>query len=70
MGRWLSPEDEDWCNPPGRGLSNRPTTATGDPLHDAKLWIKIPGESDGLCLRGTSGPENLERGTVDPATDG
>ncbi len=38
-----------WCNPPGRGLGLRPTTATGVPLLDAYLWVKTPGESDGSC---------------------
>lgn len=41
-----------WCNPPGRGLGRAPTTATGEPLADAYLWIKAPGESDGECGRG------------------
>lgn len=59
-------DPQEWCNPPGRGLGPRPTAATGDPLHDAKLWIKTPGESDGHCLRGTAGPKDPERGTVDP----
>ncbi|MEU8707808.1 glycoside hydrolase family 6 protein [Streptomyces sp. NPDC048565] len=71
-GTWTPPADtytdpQEWCNPPDRGLGARPTTRTGDPLHDARLWIKIPGESDGLCLRGTEGPEDPERGTLDPA---
>jgi endoglucanase len=39
----------DWCNPSGRALGERPTTAAGDPLVDAFLWIKAPGESDGAC---------------------
>ena len=38
-----------WCNPPGRALGARPTTATGTPLVDAFLWIKTPGVSDGSC---------------------
>jgi endoglucanase len=38
-----------WCNPPGRGLGERPTAATGDPLVHAFLWVKRPGESDGTC---------------------
>jgi endoglucanase len=41
-----------WCNPPGRGLGEPPTTATGDPLADAFLWVKTPGASDGECGRG------------------
>ncbi|WP_037890789.1 glycoside hydrolase family 6 protein [Streptomyces sp. NRRL S-87] len=71
QGPWTAPADryadpQEWCNPPGRGLGARPTTRTGDPLHDARLWIKTPGESDGACLRGTAGPTDPERGTVDP----
>ncbi|MEU8520026.1 glycoside hydrolase family 6 protein [Streptomyces sp. NBC_01216] len=60
------PDPQDWCNPPGRGLGAPPTTATGHPLHDARLWIKAPGESDGPCLRGTAGPLDPERGTAGP----
>lgn len=45
-------EGLDWCNPPGRGLGNKPTSLTGDPLVDAFLWIKRPGESDGVCNGG------------------
>src|SRR5207247_940068 len=41
--------DNLWCNPAGRALGERPTTATGSALADAYLWIKVPGESDGSC---------------------
>ena len=58
---------EDWCNPPDRGLGARPTTDTGSSLVDAFLWIKVPGESDGQCFRGTAGPLDPERGMEDPA---
>lgn len=44
--------EQDWCNPPGRGLRERPTTATNIPRLDAFLWIKTPGESDGECRGG------------------
>jgi endoglucanase len=40
-----------WCNPVGRALGQAPSTATGQPLADAYLWIKSPGESDGECGR-------------------
>lgn len=63
-GEHLDPQS--WCNPPGRGLGARPTTRTGDPLQDAALWVKNPGESDGRCLRGTDGPQDPARGTVSP----
>ena len=43
---------EEWCNPPRRGLGARPTTSTGNPLVDAFLWVKAPGESDGECADG------------------
>ncbi|MEO3978883.1 glycoside hydrolase family 6 protein [Streptomyces sp. CAU 1734] len=43
---------ENWCNPPGRALGETPTVKTGDPLVDAYLWIKRPGESDGDCKGG------------------
>lgn len=43
---------ETWCNPSGRALGEKPTSVTGDPLVDAYLWIKPPGESDGACNGG------------------
>ncbi|WP_337958761.1 glycoside hydrolase family 6 protein [Rubrobacter naiadicus] len=55
------PDPQVWCNPPHRGLGPRPTTDTGNPLADAFLWIKIPGESDGSCTRGLT-----DNGGVDP----
>ena len=72
QGPWVPPagkysDPEDWCNPPARGLGLPPTTSTGDATIDAYLWIKVPGESDGLCYRGTGGPLDPERGIVDPA---
>ncbi|BDZ54492.1 glycoside hydrolase family 6 protein [Agromyces marinus] len=71
VGPWtptaVHPDPQVWCNPPDRGLGLRPTADTGDPLIDAYLWVKVPGESDGECLRGTAGPEDPERGIVDPA---
>ncbi|MFE2265212.1 glycoside hydrolase family 6 protein [Streptomyces griseosporeus] len=44
--------NERWCNPPGRALGETPTTKTADPLVDAYLWVKRPGESDGECKGG------------------
>ena len=43
---------KEWCNPDGRALGRAPTTDTGQPLVDAYLWIKRPGESDGTCNGG------------------
>ncbi|HEX6693187.1 MAG TPA: glycoside hydrolase family 6 protein [Longimicrobiales bacterium] len=42
----------EWCNPSGRRLGASPTTATGNALVDALLWVKRPGESDGTCNGG------------------
>jgi endoglucanase len=64
-GPWAPPpypDPQDWCNPPGRGLGLTPTLETGEPLLDAYLWVKTPGESDGECTRGL-GPAGE---TVDP----
>lgn len=71
QGPWTAPtgvypDPEVWCNPPDRGIGSLPTTATGDALIDAYLWIKVPGESDGQCFRGTGGPLDPARGIQDP----
>ncbi|MFI1374035.1 glycoside hydrolase family 6 protein [Streptomyces longwoodensis] len=72
LGAWTpepgkySGDPEPWCNAPGRGLGPRPTADTGVPLADAYLWIKVPGESDGSCTRGTGGTVDPEYGIVDP----
>ena len=60
------PDPQDWCNPPQRGIGRPPTADTGTPLVDAYLWVKVPGESDGSCTRGTAGPVDPEWGVVDP----
>jgi len=45
--------DNEWCNPPGRALGERPrTTNLPSKRVDALLWIKAPGESDGTCNGG------------------
>jgi endoglucanase len=41
--------DDEWCNPERQALGQPPTTATTAPGLGALLWIKPPGESDGLC---------------------
>jgi endoglucanase len=45
-------EKLEWCNPSGRHIGKLPTTETGDPLIQAYLWLKRPGESDGECNGG------------------
>jgi endoglucanase len=61
---------QDWCNPPGRGLGDRPAAnpLPSNALLDAYLWVKTPGQSDGQCNRGTTGTTDPEWGNiVDPA---
>ena len=70
-GAWQPPvgkyrDAEVWCNPPGRGLGRLPTLDSDNPYVDAFLWIKIPGESDGECHRGSGGPADPERGLTAP----
>jgi endoglucanase len=46
-----------WCNPDGRAAGSPPTAQTSEPLCDAFLWIKKPGESDGTCNGGPKAGE-------------
>ncbi len=48
---------DDWCNPQGEKLGQLPTFKTGEPLCDAFLWLKSPGESDGTCNGGPAAGE-------------
>ncbi|MER6581755.1 glycoside hydrolase family 6 protein [Nonomuraea sp. NPDC001023] len=59
-------DPQTWCNPPGRGVGERPTTDTGEELADAYLWITRAGSSGGRCRRGTNGDKDPERGVVAP----
>jgi endoglucanase len=43
---------EDWCNPWEAKLGEAPTTSPSQPLLDALLWVKQPGDSDGDCKDG------------------
>ena len=52
-GRYTG-EGQNWCNPPGRKIGEKPVIGHENPLVDALLWIKPPGESDGTCNGGPS----------------
>jgi endoglucanase len=75
QGPWTPPagaytgDPQVWCNPPGRGAGVTPTTNTGNPLVDAFVWAKVPGESDGSCNRSVAGATTDPEwgGIVDPA---
>ncbi|MER7503709.1 glycoside hydrolase family 6 protein [Nonomuraea pusilla] len=43
------PSGSEWCDPAGRATGTWSTTETGDPMIDAFLWVKPPGEADG-CI--------------------
>lgn len=43
---------DEWCNPPGQSLGQRPGYVDDGTGLDAFLWIKPPGESDGECNGG------------------
>lgn len=42
----------EWCNPAGRAIGDPPTGVSDGSALDATLWIKNPGESDGVCNGG------------------
>jgi endoglucanase len=42
----------EWCNPAGRAIGDTPSGVPGETAHDATLWVKNPGESDGTCNGG------------------
>ncbi len=43
--------NEVLCNPPGRGLGPL-TTSTGYKYVDAFIWMSLPGNSGGPCVKG------------------
>jgi endoglucanase len=45
------PAGSEWCDPAGRAIGIPSTTVVADPILDAYLWIKLPGEADG-CIAG------------------
>jgi endoglucanase len=48
----------EWCNPAGRKLG---TTAQVGGGAEMLLWVKVPGDSDGVC-----GVSSYEAGQFDP----
>ena len=62
-------DDLYWCNPSGRALGARPTTATGNPSVDAFLWVKRPGESDGSCRGAPSAGTFVSQYAIDLASN-
>ncbi|KAI9916074.1 hypothetical protein PsorP6_006907 [Peronosclerospora sorghi] len=49
----------DWCNIKSAGIGKPPTSNTGIPNVDYFLWIKVPGESDGICTSVSTSDQSL-----------
>jgi endoglucanase len=45
----VSPAVSGWCNPPGAALGRGPATVAASTRVDQLVWVKPPGESDGVC---------------------
>eukprot|EP00644_Phytophthora_capsici_P000381 jgi/Phyca11/540248/estExt2_Genewise1Plus.C_PHYCAscaffold_40681 len=49
----------DWCNVKTAGIGKPPTSETGISNIDYFMWIKPPGESDGVCTDTSNSDESL-----------
>ena len=56
------PHRGGWCNQVGAGIGARPTANTGIPNVDAFVWVKPPGESDGVSQAGVIDPDDPAKG--------
>ncbi|SDQ56801.1 glycoside hydrolase family 6 protein [Microbacterium sp. cf332] len=55
----------DWCNPSGVGLGTTPRAGASGSALDALLWIKRPGESDGVCNGGPAAGSWYEKAALE-----
>ena len=56
------PHRGGWCNQNGAGIGARPTSNTGITGVDAFVWVKPPGESDGVSDPGIIDPDDPAKG--------
>ena len=56
------PHRGGWCNQAGAGIGMRPTGNTGIAGVDAFVWVKPPGESDGVSQPGIIDPDDPAKG--------
>jgi cellulose 1,4-beta-cellobiosidase len=56
------PHRGGWCNQSGAGIGARPTANTGITGVDAFVWVKPPGESDGVSQAGVIDPDDPAKG--------
>jgi cellulase/cellobiase CelA1 len=61
------PIRSDWCNQAGAGLGARPSARPAEGI-DAFVWVKPPGESDGVSEPGVPDPDDPHK-TLDPMCD-
>jgi cellulase/cellobiase CelA1 len=61
------PIRSDWCNQVGAGIGTRPTAAPAEGI-DAFVWVKPPGESDGVSEPGVPDPDDPHK-TLDAMCD-
>jgi endoglucanase len=69
VGRNGSGTNGDFCNPSGRSLGDPPAVIDDGSAHDANLWIKNPGESDGSCNGGPAAGTWWPEGALALATN-
>ena len=62
------PHRGGWCNQAGAGIGERPTANTGIAGIDAFVWVKPPGESDGVSQDGIVDPTDPAK-RFDPMCD-
>ncbi|RWA12840.1 hypothetical protein EKO27_g2244 [Xylaria grammica] len=61
---------DEWCNVNGAGLGVRPSAETADDAVDAFVWVKRPGESDGVSSeRGGDAVGCAARSALRPAPE-
>ncbi|TDH71747.1 hypothetical protein CCR75_001099 [Bremia lactucae] len=53
----------DWCNIKSAGIGKPPTSKTNISNVDYFLWVKPPGESDGICVTSTQSLTGVTAGT-------
>lgn len=59
----------EWCNPRGRAIGADPAILGGDHMI-ARLWTKVPGESDGTCNGGPAAGAWWEEIALELAANG
>lgn len=59
-----NPHAPAWCNVTDSLVGHPPTTTTASEYCDAYLWLKVPGESDGLKINGYDDDGQQDRNDI------